>query len=77
MDFYLANHAENSANEIQVIQAKIIIDLENCLADAALFRLPELSMYYLADMYSISGSGVNTQNMTNPTIVSPVKMEYG
>ena len=25
----------------------------------------------------ISASWINTQNMTNPTIVSPVKMEYG
>ena len=40
MDFYRANHPENSTNEIQVIQAKIIIDLENRLVGAALFRRP-------------------------------------
>ena len=40
MDFYRANHPENSANEIQVMQAKIIIDLENLLAGAALCQCP-------------------------------------
>ena len=40
MDFYRANHPENSKNEIQVIQAKIIIDLENRLVRAALLRRP-------------------------------------
>ena len=38
--FYLANHPENSTNEIQVIQTKIINDLENLLAVAALFWRP-------------------------------------
>ena len=42
MDFYRANHPENSANEIQLIQAKIIIDLENRLAGAVLFSVPKL-----------------------------------
>ena len=40
MDFYRANHPENSKNEIQVIQAKIIIDLENRLVRAALLWRP-------------------------------------
>ena len=51
MYFYQANHPENSTNEIQVIQTKaplysifiqtkIIIDIENLLAIAALFWRP-------------------------------------
>ena len=40
MYFYQANHPENSTNEIQVIQTKIINDLENLLAVAALFWRP-------------------------------------
>ena len=38
--FNWANHPENSTNEIQVIQAKIIIDLKNRLVRAALLRRP-------------------------------------
>ena len=40
MDFYRANHPKNNKNEMQVIQAKIIIDLEYHLAGAALFWRP-------------------------------------